>query len=170
MVNRNFEINLKRFIGQECWAVVGGKGTGTVICLDFGLKIPRKNKLKNRHLTEDTRTYRSEFSLFIQCSWRLDAEFEVVCGSKESNEEGGERNEGLKKLIHKHVTAIDLIKPAFDLNVHFDEKLILRIFCDETNPDEDEKFDNYYLFIPECVFTVSNRSQLIVEECSQDAL
>lgn len=156
-----FTNNIKRLIGQNCWSMTAGEGTGSNIALDFGRKILRKTEIKNDYLSEDQRKYRGEFSLYITCSWRLDSHSGVICGSKEPNQNNGPMIEGLKRIVTKRIIDIDIISPAFDLIIQFDDRLTLRIFCDETDPNDE--FDNYSLFTPEYIYTIANRSNLITE-------
>jgi len=42
----NFLSGLNELIGLECWGVTGGERAGSVISIDIGKKILRKNHLK----------------------------------------------------------------------------------------------------------------------------
>lgn len=157
-----FSKNIKRLIGQNCWSVIAGKGTGSNIALDFGKKILRKTEIKNDYLSEEQRKYVGEFSLYITCSWRLDSDTGVICGSKEPNQNDGPMIEGIKKITTKNIIDIEILSPAFDLLIQFEGRLTLRLFCDETDPIDE--FDNYSLYTPEGIYTISNRSNIIIED------
>jgi hypothetical protein len=68
---------------------------------------------------------------------------------------------GLKKVINKKIVDISFSKPAFDLTIFFDDDFSLKLFCDETDIDDD--FDNYSFFTPENVYTITSRSGLLIE-------
>ena len=54
-----FIFELNKLVGEECWGVVGGAGTGSVISLAFGKQFPRNIPLKNPYVTEVVRNYES---------------------------------------------------------------------------------------------------------------
>lgn len=154
-----FQNNLKCLIGKECWSIVGGAGTGTHISLAFGDKVPMKKPLTNPHLTEEERNFDGEFSFYITCVWRIDSESEVISGCWEDNSEDGPMLRGLQKLVNQRVVAADSSLPALDLKITFENNLSLRVFCDQTSPEEGN--DNYTFFLPtEEWFNVGTRSIL----------
>jgi hypothetical protein len=65
---------------------------------------------------------------------------------------------GLKRIVGRHVRAIDVSTPSFDATVAFDDGLSLRLFCDQTN--EEDRGDNYSLFTSTQTLTVGCRSRL----------
>lgn len=156
-----FVLNANKLIGEKCWSTIAGKGTGSNVSIDIGRKILRKQSIKNDYLSEDQKKYVGEFSLYVTCSWRLDSIDSVICSSKDSNEQNGPMVCGLKRLIGRKIIKVDVITPALDLVLCFDGSLCLRVFCDETDPDDE--FDNYSIFTPHNIYTVKNRSILLVE-------
>jgi hypothetical protein len=40
---------LKILPGKTCWSFIGGSGTGSMVSLDFGEKVPRKKPVGNPH-------------------------------------------------------------------------------------------------------------------------
>lgn len=161
-IKSDFLENLKRLNKTKCWGAFAGEGTGSNFSLSFGEKKLRKKELKNKHLSEKGRKYEPELSLFVTCSWRLDSETSILCSSKENNSNTGSMVRSLKKVIGKRVMDINVFEPAFDLIITFDGGLSLKIFCDETDPDED--FDNYCFFYKDKTYAVINRSELFFEE------
>lgn len=157
-ITAEFIASLNRLVGQVCWGFAAGKGTGSVISLDIGEKVLRESPLKNPHLTAKQRKYKAEFDLFIQCAWRLESKTQVICGAWDDNSEGGDMLEGLQRLVGQAINSIKVSKPAFDLAVNFNNGLVLRIFCEQTNQAEME--DNYSVFLPNTIYVVGNRSQL----------
>jgi hypothetical protein len=131
-------------VGLPCWSVVAGRGTGSVVSLLFGAKVPREQPLKNRHLTDDERVFTSDHGLFVNAAWRLDGPLDVVCSWRGSNEPGGAMVPGLATLVGRTVTACELRAPAHDLTVWFGGDRRLSIFCDLT-PD---RGNDYTVFMP----------------------
>src|SRR4051812_38736407 len=75
--------------GEECWAIVGGEGTGSVISLSMGARILRRKPLENPHLSDLVRRYESAYKLVLYCPWRLDSVSDVVSGSHMLNSNDG---------------------------------------------------------------------------------
>jgi len=153
---------VKALVEKTCWGVTAGEGTGSVIGVDFGKKINRKRPLSNIHLSEEQRNFQGEYDLFVECSWRIDSQESVVCGSKDANESYGTMVSGLNRIVGQRIVAVNANLPAYDLELRFDNDLILKIFCDETNESED--CDNYTFGTPEQNYIVGCRSQLSIEE------
>lgn len=153
-----FEIYFNRIVGLECWGIIAGSGTGSNINMQFGRKIPRAKPLKNPSLTNEQREFDSEFSVFVECVWRLDSETEIVCGAWDNNRENGLMIIGLHQLVGSVVSSVQILKPAFDLIVSFSNGLALKVFCDNVSPIDAN--DNYSLFTPDLYYTVGTRSVL----------
>ena len=153
-----FEDQLNQLVGQKCWGYVAGPGTGSVLSIDIGNKIPGKKPTKGSRQNADQQKYYAEFSLFIECVWRIDSNDEVVCGAWNDNSKGGEMQKGLKRLVGCVINSISLFKPALDLEVSFSNQLVLRVFCDQVNTVDMN--DNYTLFVPDSYYTVGTLSQL----------
>ena len=58
---------------------------------------------------------------------------------------------GLKLLIGQRISRINLSKPGFDLDIEFSKGLTLKVFCDQTN--ENDQNDNYMLFTRDQIIT-----------------
>jgi hypothetical protein len=99
----NLSEELKKLVGNPCWGIVAGLGTGSHISLAFGQKHPRRRVLTNPHLTEDQQRSEGEYILYVTCAWRLQLPDKVICSSTSSNAEGGplqeEKNKGQVKRI-----------------------------------------------------------------------
>lgn len=157
-ITTEFRKSLNNFVGQPCWGIVAGKGTGSVISLHFGNKIPSPLPINNPHLSNDLQKYEGEMILFIQCVWRIDSEVEVICGCWEDNTKDGSMLKGLQNIVEQKVESIELSLPAWDLAIHFSNLITLKIFCDQT--DLSNTADNYNLFLPKIIYTVSPKGKL----------
>jgi hypothetical protein len=137
-------------------------GTGPVVDLKVGRKILRKIPLRNPHLSRLQRKYDSKYAIFILCVWRVDSKSKVVCGCWDDNTENGEMLAGLRRLVGSTITSVNVKKPAWDLDLTFSNGLVLRVFCASVNLVDMD--DNYSVFLPEGIFTVSTRSKLLKEQ------
>jgi len=73
-----------------------------------------------------------QVELFVWCAWRLDASDAPVTSwddTKESVEAG------LAKLKGSRIDAVEVVPPAWDMNIRFSNALQLRIFCDHVPGD-----------------------------------
>lgn len=154
-----FANQLRNLTGKRCWAVYAGESTGSDVDMAFGKKIPRTVPLLNPHLTDEQRYYDAEMSLFIECTWRLDREGEVVCGSIDSNLEEGPMLAGLKSVVGKTVESVKIETPVFDLTVRLSGNLVLKIFCDQTSGED----DNYSIHVQDKVYIVGPRGVIRCE-------
>ena len=161
-ISVEFEEALNRLVGQLCWGVIAGAGTGSIVDLKIGRKILRKTPVRNPHLSRLQRKYDSEYAIFILCVWRVDSKSKVVCGCWDDNTENGEMLAGLRRLVGSTITSVDVKKPAWDLDLTFSNGLVLKVFCDSINLID--KGDNYSVFLPEGIYTVGARSKLLKEQ------
>jgi hypothetical protein len=147
--------------GKECWGMAAGSGTGSVIELFIGKKIPLKEPVDNLNLSDDVRNNDAEFSLFIQCVWRLDSTKKVICGAWDDNSCKGKMLKGLKLLVNPKILCVNVSEPAFDLGIEFSNGLSLKVFCDQTN--EKDKLDNYSLITLSKTIIVESDSVIRIE-------
>jgi hypothetical protein len=148
-------------IGKECWSIVGGKGSGSVISVYLGGKVLRSEYIDNPSLNEAARKFDAEYDLFVQCVWRLDSDKKIICGAWDNNSQNGRMLNGLNKLIGAKIVSVAVFEPAFDLIIEFSNSLKLKIFCDQTKGDEYD--DNYSLFTPNEIVSVVCNSHIKVE-------
>ena len=158
LLSEEFKQQMYALASQACWSVAAGEGTGSVIGLDFGKKIPRVVPLTNLHLTEDQRYYKAEMSLFIECAWRLDSRNEVICGSSDSDANDGPMVRGLALVVDQKVVSIELSELSWDVTIKFTGDLFLKVFCDQTNVEEE--VSNYSLHLEDRIYTVGPRGKL----------
>ncbi len=142
---------LRSLIGQSCWATIAGAGTGSVVSLYFGDKIPRKKRLTNPHLSPEAQGFDGEYVLFIEESaWRIESSEQVLCSSLSSNDNEGPMLSSLHLLQGKRVLDLTLRTPSLDLAVAFEGGLMLSIF---NFHEVCEEMDNY---------SISNRRDCII--------
>lgn len=141
----DFEQIIKKLVGTPCIGFAAGSGTGSVIDLVFGKKIPRQKPIDNPFLSKVLRDNKGEYSLLIECVWRLETNKKVICGAWDDNSQNGPMLKGLQKIVDHNVDFIHLSKPGLDLQIGFDNGFVLRIFCDSTNSVD--KNDNYYVYL-----------------------
>ena len=121
--------DLFAILGEECWGVVGGEGTGSVILLHIGVRTLRAKPVRNPYLSDFVRRYDSAYTLRIMCPWRIDSPTEVVAGSHMPNSNDGPMVKGFESICGKTVTSVSCSAPAFDLILKFDNLYSLVIQC-----------------------------------------
>ena len=147
--------------GLECWACVAGRGTGSMVSLDFGEKIKHRIPITNPHISEEARKFKGEYSLFIEgCAWRIEDKEKVLGCSDSSNEPDGAMIQSLSQLINKKVVSVSLKYPSFDFSFLFEQGVSLHSFCFSNTADE---LDNYTLFTRDLAWTVSDHGECTTE-------
>ncbi len=124
--------------GEICWSIKAGKGTGTHVSVDVGAKVRRRMRIPNPSLTAEQREFKGECGFIVYSAWRLDGLEEVVGGCWESNEKDGPMLTTLAQLVGRRIEGYELRGPALDLDLHLEGGLIFRIFCDQTDLEEDQ--------------------------------
>jgi len=152
----------KSMAGKECWLIIAGAGTGSVVSLGFGDKKRLERPVKNPCLTNDERLYGPEYSILIYCAWRLSLLDTIVCSWRDSNEAGGPMLSGLELLRGKKLCEIIIEPIGFDLTLHFEDGLCFQIFCDVTNDYDSD--DNYIFFTNEIILSVGLKSEVSIEQ------
>jgi hypothetical protein len=59
--------DLSALIGAECWGIVCGEGSGSVLGLDIGIRTLKRKPTNNPHLSELVRLYDGACSLLVWC-------------------------------------------------------------------------------------------------------
>lgn len=150
-----------------CWSVLAGAGTGSVVHLEFGAKIPRRERLPERpQITPEQARYEGECDLFIQCAWRLELRSSVICGSTDDDRNDGAMVTGLLGLEGKTVLAVSVENPVPDLSISFSEGFRLKVFCDQTNLDTND--DNYSVRVGDTIYAVGARGHIVMEKRSSE--
>lgn len=124
-----FLSELSALVGEECWGVVGGGGTGSVISLKIGARTLKHKPLNNPHLSDLVRKYDSAYSLMLWCPWRIDSNSNVVSGSHMENSNEGPMIRGYKSILGQKITTVTCSAPAFDLRLEFANRHTLLVHC-----------------------------------------
>jgi hypothetical protein len=132
-----------RVVGEECWSIIAGSGTGSVILLDLGSKSPRKQELRNDTLTDEQRRFESPYSIHVWCSWRIERNGRVVGSWVALPEDGWRERSGLSLIEGRRLTGFELGESVPDLCLDFGE-VRLSAFADRLTENEDD-----------CAFTLS---------------
>ncbi len=121
--------DLSALIGEECWGVVCGEGSGSVLGLDIGARTLKRKPTNNPHLSELVRLYDGAYSFLVWCPWRIDADSKVVAASYMSNANNGPMVHGSQSICGQRIIAANCFTPAFDLRLDFENRHSLVIHC-----------------------------------------
>lgn len=153
----SFKRELAKLQGLECWGVIAGTGSGSMITIELGRRIQRDAPVKNDNISEELRNYCGEYCVFVEgCAWRLEDNETIVCGW---GEEGATIREKMRCLVGCKLTKVELSNWAFDLTLSFNDRYLLRLFCDQTAGT----LDNYSIRFPSGWYSVRPRSKLARE-------
>jgi len=131
-----FKKEIAELGGKECWGVVGGSGTGSVINLKVEDRFLKKAPSKSSYLSDLVRNYDSEYDFMIYCPWRIENDGEVICGSHHTNEDDGPYKRGFDQLIGEKIYNVSSSYPAFDLEISFGNGVILNASCVSIGMDD----------------------------------
>ena len=143
-MNMNIPEELGRIIsslkGLECWYVSFGGAAGSTFQLALGGKVRRPVRLKNPAHSDEFRQFEGQVGLFVWCAWRLDSTVGPVTSWDDTNESA---EAGLEKLIGTRIDTVEVVPPAWDMNIEFSNSLCLRVFCDHVpgEPSFDGNWD-----------------------------
>lgn len=157
---------LRGVVGRECWSVMASERTDYVIVLDLGEQRRRSLRLANPRLSFLQRTYEGEYSLLVECSWRLDGPRGVVVSCYDSAALEGSMRGGLSELEGRRVTGIDVANAAYDLTVELEDGYVLR--CLSTEVDPKHRRGNWSFWSPDGLVTIGPRGK-VEEESHSDA-
>jgi hypothetical protein len=143
-MNKNIPEELARLIsslkGLECWYMGCGGAAGSTFHLDLGGKVRRPVPLKNPAHSEEFRQFEGEVGLDVWCAWRLDGADGPVTSWDDTIEAV---QAGLEKLVGSRIDTVEVVPPAWDMNIKFSNSLCLRVFCDHVpgEPSFDGNWD-----------------------------
>jgi hypothetical protein len=140
----------EKVVGEECWSIIAGPGTGGVILLDLGPKLPREHELHNDTLTDEERMFESAYSIHVWCSWRVEQAGVVVGSWVALPEDGWWDRSGLARIKGRQMTGFDLVAPIPDLRMNFGD-ICLRTFADTLSVNEDD-----------CAFTLRTPTEVLL--------
>jgi len=145
--------------GQRCWSVIGGAGSGSVISLQFGIKVPLSKWSKNPTLSPEERRFEGERILTIYCDWRLEA-VEIICSSQDADGTSIDLR-ALESIKNCVVSEISFTSRQHDLRVEFDNGMSLAVFCDL--PVGEVESPNVVMLNPTSAISIDSRGRLLVE-------
>lgn len=121
--------DLSALVGEECWGVVCGAGSGSILGLEIGARTRRRKPINNSHLSELVRNYKGAYSMLVWCPWRIDFASTVVAGSYMENANDGPMVTGSLSICGQRISAVTCSGPAFDLRLDFENRHALVIHC-----------------------------------------
>jgi hypothetical protein len=130
--------DLSALVGEECWGVVCGEGSGSVLGLRIGVRTLKPKPINNPHLSELVQLYDGAYSMLLWCPWRIDSDSKVVAGSHMSNANDGPMVNGSQSICGQRITAVTCFTPAFDLRLDFENKHSLVIHCSAIGKDYED--------------------------------
>jgi hypothetical protein len=130
--------------------------------LDIGAEVPRENPIRNPNLSERQRKYEGEYRIFVQCAWRLESSDSVLCGSGDDSAAGGEMVRVVQTILDRRILQAEVQHAALDLTLSLTGGLLLRIFCDQTDLEENNL--NYSVSSGTTTVAVGPRGQIEIEK------
>jgi len=117
-------------LGKKAWGV--SLGEGSFITIEFGIPVPSE---------EDQEQIHGEWHLWIYCcSWRLEQGEEILAASEDSQ---SKLEEAVKTLECLTLYSVELLPPAWDTILNFEQQVILRLFSVYS-----EDYEHWILFTP----------------------
>jgi hypothetical protein len=156
---------LGQLIGKECWSVIGGRGTGSVIVMSLGERVPREREISNPSLTEDERRFDALFSSMIWCSWRVERAGRVVGTWVALTETGELEPTEVLALRGRRLSGFELDDPIPDLRLDFGD-VRLSLFADYLSDDPGEAA--YTVATPTGTYSVLATGEIYFEHYEQE--
>jgi hypothetical protein len=137
---------LQGVIGQKAWGVA--RGQGSFVTMEFGQPVPPTKANEKSH---------GEWHLWLyDCAWRLEQGESIIVGSED---ELAKIETAIQAIEGHALLAFELITPALDAVITFEDNLLLRLFAVST-----EEMDSWMLFTPDKVITVGPAGQWSYED------
>jgi hypothetical protein len=126
--------------GLDCWEVSCGGAAGSTFQLALGERVPLPIPLKKTKHSDTFPQFEGQANILVWCAWRLDGSDGPLTSwddTKQSVEAG------LTTLVGSRINSIEIIPPAWDMNIRFSNSLCLRVFCDHVpgEPSFDGNWD-----------------------------
>lgn len=139
-MNHEFPVQelMSRLQGKVCWYTLAGKGTGSIVQLYLGDKVPRRTPIRNDKLPASAREFDPEYSLLVYCAWRLDGATQPITSWREPEDNDGPMVRGLAELHGETIQAVEVLEPAWDLFLRFTGGKTFRVFCDRAVFEKDD--------------------------------
>lgn len=123
---------LANLLDKECWGIIAGPGTGSMVKLQFGEKILRDRPVRNDKLSELNRNFTGKYSVFIEhAEWEIFELNESICDSTDDNALDGAMLAGLNKLCGKPVLDVRVALKSASFSLYFPGELRLAVYCDD---------------------------------------
>lgn len=145
-MNLHLQAILEGFVGQRCWKVILGSGTGTHVSIGFGEAIKRSRAIANPTLTEDERKFDAAYTIMIYCAWRLRCGKTRIVSSTDRNLHSDVKLNAFKAIRNASVVGVGFTPIVFDLSINFSNEMVLDIFTDRTGSNG--MLTNYDIFSP----------------------
>jgi hypothetical protein len=117
--------HIDSLVGKRCIGAIAQKETGGDLLLHFGREVPYSGsggpKLKATH--------RGEWSLMIECPWRLENSDYTVADWTTVTSDSPERRDQHLVLNERTVASVQLADVGPDLTIRFDGGFTLTVFC-----------------------------------------
>ena len=128
-----------------------------MMTLELGGRVQRDAPVKNDNISDELRRFGGEYCVFVEgCAWRLEDDKTIVCGWGEKESAIREK---IRRLVGCKLTKAELSNWALDLTLSFDDRYLLRLFCDRTAGT----LDNYSIRFPSEWYSVQSQSKLARE-------
>jgi hypothetical protein len=112
-------------VGTSLWGLAAGAGTGPLITLHFGSRLPRLRVLDNPNISESLRTHEGEFVLFVKCGWDIEHDGRIIANDGSSNRPQGAMLKALNRLLRRAVKKVAF--SSKEVSVEFTGDLVLHL-------------------------------------------
>ena len=111
---------------MNCWSVIAGEGSGSIVTINFGDQVERPQILSNPNLSEEEKKFVGEWSIYTSGSyWSLVVDGWMHVDATFDAQEIGVR---LKVLIGDYVVSLEKLKESGILVVKFKSNAYLAVF------------------------------------------
>lgn len=148
-------------LSQPCWGIAAGAGTGSIVSLHFGRKLPRVRPVDNPALDPVLRTHQGEAILFIECRWIIVSNEKVRFDSERDQSANGTMNRALHRLLGTFVRYLRVSMPIDEVSIEFDNGDVLTLHTDR--PEADDPHDNFTLSYGDSSFIIGPDLGLRIE-------
>lgn len=152
---------LEGLANKACWGIIASDG-GSVL-MKFGGKIRKKvpTRRRGRPLTDDELLFHGALEVFVTCAWRLDGPTDVLAVWSDPTPHRQPLHPRLAELRGLRIVEARVLQPAFDLEIHWEGRRTLKIFCDRPLPED--VIDNWSVSNGDTLVSVGSNGRLTVE-------
>ena len=124
-------------VGRSCVAALPFSADGGSLHLHFEKLIPRPELLSNPHLPFILRSHMGEYTILVQCEWRLQRLGETIASSVGPTD-------AIHCIVDHRLLSVFVASNApYDISLGFDNNTIIDIFCSHTSTSY---VDNYCIY------------------------